>query len=69
MTQHLSQRNPFMLLLNPAVIVAAVENSARLAQLNRRLCRPLDRPAPAAASGACATRDEDEDEDPVPPAN
>ncbi len=37
-------RNPFMLMLNPEVILAAVEKSERLSQLNRHLCRPLDRP-------------------------
>jgi hypothetical protein len=36
-------RNPFMLMLHPEVVLAAVENSARLSQLNRHLCRPLDR--------------------------
>lgn len=39
-------RNPFMLMLNPEVVLAAVEKSERLGQLNRHLCRPLDRPAP-----------------------
>ncbi len=37
-------RNPFMLMLNPEVVLAAVEKSERLSQLNRHLCRPLDRP-------------------------
>lgn len=36
-------RNPFMLMLNPEVVVAAVEASERLKQLNRHECRPLDR--------------------------
>lgn len=35
--------NPFMLMLNPEIVLAAIENSERLAQLNRHLCRPLDR--------------------------
>ena len=38
-----SQRNPFMLMLNPEVVLAAIEKSERLGQLNSRLCRPLDR--------------------------
>jgi hypothetical protein len=42
----LSERNPFMLLMHPEVVLAAVENSERLNQLNRHLCRPLDRPVP-----------------------
>ena len=37
-------RNPFMLMLNPEVVLAAVESSERLSKLNRHLCRPLDRP-------------------------
>ncbi len=37
-------RNPFMLMLQPEVVLAAIENSERLSQLNRHLCRPLDRP-------------------------
>lgn len=45
-----AERNPFMLMLNPEVILAAVEKSERLSQLRRHLCRPLDRPAPAAAT-------------------
>lgn len=49
-------RNPFMLMINPEVVVAAMERSERLGQLNRHLCRPLDRAAPAAtaADGSAA---------------
>ena len=43
MPQTASQLNPFMLMLNPEVILAAIEKSERLSQLNRHLCRPLDR--------------------------
>ena len=35
--------NPFMLMLNPEVVIAAMEKSEKLAQLNRHHCRPLDR--------------------------
>jgi hypothetical protein len=35
--------NPFLLMLNPEVVLAAIENSERLGKLDRRLCRPLDR--------------------------
>lgn len=42
-------RNPFMLMLNPEVVLAAIERSAHLGQLNRHLCRPLDRPAMGSA--------------------
>jgi hypothetical protein len=43
-----SQRNPFMLMMNPEIILAAIEKSVRLAQLNRQMCRPLDRIPPGA---------------------
>jgi hypothetical protein len=56
--------NPFMLMLNPEVVLAAIENSQHLNQLNRHLCRPLDRPTPAApASGEAAVEDGDDEED------
>jgi hypothetical protein len=35
--------NPFMLMIQPEVVLAAIEKSERLGSLNRRLCRPLDR--------------------------
>jgi hypothetical protein len=56
-------RNPFMLMLNPEVVLAAVENSERLSQLNRHLCRPLDRPTFAAAKGTNDSVDTDDDID------
>ncbi len=45
-------RNPFMLMLNPEVVVAAVEASERLKQLNRHECRPLDRVSPTRPDGS-----------------
>ena len=45
MTQSAAVHNPFMLMLNPEIVLAAIEKSERLSQLNRRLCRPLDKPA------------------------
>lgn len=47
MPQHASPRNPFMLMLNPEVVLAAIEKSERLGKLNRHMCRPLDRAAGA----------------------
>jgi hypothetical protein len=35
--------NPFALLTDPEAIFRAVEASPRLENLNRRICRPLDR--------------------------
>lgn len=43
MSQQSQVRNPFMLMLQPEVVLAAIENSERLSRLDRRLCRPLDR--------------------------
>ncbi|WP_348756441.1 hypothetical protein [uncultured Aquincola sp.] len=36
--------NPFALMINPDVVLRAVERSERLARLSSRICRPLDKP-------------------------
>ena len=36
--------NPFVMLTDPQTILDAVERSERLNTLERRVCRPLDRP-------------------------
>ncbi len=36
--------NPFALMLNPAEVFQAIERSGRLERLQRRVCRPLDKP-------------------------
>lgn len=36
--------NPFAMLLDPERIARAVESSERLNRLQRRVCRPLDKP-------------------------
>lgn len=52
MTQPIATaHNPFMLLIDPAAVIAAVEKSERLGLLNRHLCRPLDRPTPSSLRG------------------
>ncbi len=58
MSQPATVRNPFMLMLNPEVVLAAVEKSERLGQLNRHLCRPLDRAAPSGAKASAELEDE-----------
>jgi hypothetical protein len=50
-----------MLMMHPEVVLAAVAKSTRLEQLNRRLCRPLDKPAP----GGVAARDDDDVTEPA----
>jgi len=54
--------NPFMLLLHPEVVVAAMEKSERLSQLNRHLCRPLDKILPGVSAPEEATREDEEPE-------
>lgn len=49
MAQHATVNNPFMMMINPEVVLAAVERLDRLESLNRQLCRPLDRPTPGTA--------------------
>ncbi len=46
MRQEKLVRNPFMLMLQPEQVLAAIERSEVLGGLNRRLCHPLDRPTP-----------------------
>jgi hypothetical protein len=62
MAQHAPERNPFMLMISPEVVLAAVARSERLGQLNRHLCRPLDRPLPGTV-GIPADTLEDEFDD------
>jgi hypothetical protein len=69
MPQLTPERNPFMLMTHPEVVFAAMEASERLAQLNRHLCRPLDRVLPVAAdaaSQAAAEADDEEEVEPLP---
>lgn len=62
MTETAVERNPFMLMLQPEVILAAIAKSERLGQLNRHLCRPLDRPAPGTATTPIANAIDTEDD-------
>jgi hypothetical protein len=50
MSQLSREVNPFMLMLYPEAVLAAVEKSERLGALNRQMCRPLDRIVPGADS-------------------
>ena len=63
MSQTTPDRNPFMLMLNPEVVLAAMESSPRLSQLNRHLCRPLDRVAPTTPAAGAVVSDEDDGDD------
>lgn len=45
--------NPFALMIDPQAVLAQIEGSERLERLQRRVCRPLDKPLlGAAADGA-----------------
>jgi hypothetical protein len=47
--------NPFALMMNPDAVVQAMETSDRLRRLQRRICKPLDKPvATRPASDAAA---------------
>lgn len=54
MAHQVSERNPFLLMINPELVLAAMAKSERLEALKRHLCRPLDGPFIGAvgASGA-----------------
>ena len=62
MTTAQSISNPFALLMNPEVVLAAMAGSERLARLNSRVCRPLDRPL-IARTDAVAELEDDSTED------
>jgi hypothetical protein len=62
MTQPSQDRNPFMLMLQPEVVLAAIEKSERLGQLNRHLCRPLDRPVLQGPAAVAEAPDDSDDE-------
>ncbi len=58
--------NPFLLMMNPEVVLMAIERSERLAGLQRHLCRPLDRPLIAGRQGQLAIADDDDELDDGP---
>ena len=64
MTHSAAVHNPFLLMLNPEIVLAAIEKSERLSQLKRHLCRPLDKPTPStAAPDAVLEVETDQDDD------
>jgi hypothetical protein len=52
--------NPFVMLTEPEAILQAIERSERLNALQRRVCRPLDKPLIPKAG---AVHDQDSDLD------
>lgn len=59
MKQDTLAHNPFMMMLSPETVVAAMERSEKLGRLNRRMCHPLDR-MPAPGTGSPAAGDDDD---------
>lgn len=59
------EHNPFMLLVHPEAVFAAVEKSERLGRLNRHLCRPLDRPVGGQPGGSPQGSEAEADDDQV----
>jgi hypothetical protein len=53
--------NPFALMLNPDEVLAAMERSERLGLLQRRICKPLDKPMIPHETGEAVTSDDDLD--------
>ena len=53
--------NPFMLMTNPEVILQAMEGSERLSRLQRRICRPLDKPLMPNSGDAMSAYDREVD--------
>lgn len=46
--------NPFLLMMNPEIVLAAIQRSEKLGKLASRICHPLDRPAPTEGQGGDA---------------
>ena len=56
--------NPFALMMNPDAVLAAMASSDRLGRLQRRICKPLDKPMiPKSPDEISASDHEVEDSD------
>lgn len=69
MAHQVSERNPFLLMINPEIVLAAMAKSERLEALNRHLCRPLDGPFIGAAGASGVEADDPETPPPDPSAS
>lgn len=58
--------NPFALMMNPDEVLQAMERSDRLGRLQRRICKPLDKPLIAHAPDEVAAFDHDVDDSDEP---
>lgn len=65
--QQLRASHPFALMMNPQVVLDAMEHSERLQHLERHVCHPLDKPLIPHALSAVEVYDHEIDEDPSEP--
>lgn len=61
MDKSLLVSNPFALMMNPDDVLHAMQASDRLSRLQRRVCKPLDKPLLPKA-GEAAIEDNDSDD-------
>lgn len=54
--------NPFELMMNPEAVLQAMARSDRLERLQRRICRPLDKPTPLQQQAKSEASDDDQSE-------
>jgi hypothetical protein len=54
--------NPFALMMNPADVLEAMQRSDRLSRLQRRICKPLDKPLIQKAPDEVSAFDHDVDD-------
>ena len=54
--------NPFALMMNPDDVIQAMERSDRLGRLQRRICKPLDKPVVQRSADEVAAFDHDVDD-------
>jgi hypothetical protein len=57
-----SSSHPFALLIDPQSVIQAIEKSQRLEALQRRVCRPLDKPLLPVMGGAQSIELDDEED-------
>lgn len=57
MHEHSPIANPFELMMNPEAVLQAMARSGRLELLQRRICRPLDKPVLSRKDSESATFD------------
>lgn len=59
MQTHRAAANPFAMMLDPQAVLAKLASSDRLDRLERRICRPLDKPLIGQVSAEDAAIDGD----------